>query len=126
MVFILFCKRLLTHEKHENESLAKITNHTVQLQSVFYSGFSKWNITPVQTSPLGKILLAEKSDNRVLYHVASQIWQLLQHGMGLYAKPKEGQELLSFLLSEVEKKSHVLQNIFGHDFLSQCQHVLLL
>ena len=27
------------------------------------------------------ILLADKSDNRVLYHVASQIWQL-QHGMG--------------------------------------------
>ena len=55
----------------------------IQLQTVFYPGFSKQNITSVQAPILGKkILLADKCDNHVLYHVASQIWQLLQHGMG--------------------------------------------
>ena len=55
----------------------------IQLQTVFYLGFSKRNTTSVQAPILGKrILLADKSDNHVLYHVASQIWQLLQHGMG--------------------------------------------
>ena len=55
----------------------------IQLQTVFYPGFSKRNTTSVQAPILGKrILLADKSDNHVLYHIASQIWQLLQHGMG--------------------------------------------
>ena len=36
------------------------------------------------TYPRKRVLLAEKSDNHVLYHIASQIWQLLQHGMGSY------------------------------------------
>ena len=53
----------------------------IQLQTVFYPGFSKRNTTSVPI--LGKrTLLADKSDNHVLYHIASQIWQLLQHGMG--------------------------------------------
>ena len=47
----------------------------IQLQTVFYPGFSKRNI---QAPILGKkILLADKSDNNALYCVASQIWQLL-------------------------------------------------
>ena len=41
------------------------------------------NTTSVQAPVLGKrILLADKSDNHVLYHIAGQIWQLLQHDMG--------------------------------------------
>ena len=40
----------------------------IQLQIVFYLGFSKRNITSVQAPILGrKILLADKSDNHVLY-----------------------------------------------------------
>ena len=57
----------------------------IQLQTVFYQGFSKRNTctTSVQASILGKrVLLADKSDNHILHHIASQIWQLLQHGMG--------------------------------------------
>ena len=53
------------------------------------------------------------------YNVASQILQLLQHGMGPYAKPMEGQELLSFLFGGGRKKLRVvLICIFGRDFLS--------
>ena len=65
-----------------------------------------------------KILLpvVDKCDNHVLYRIASQIWQLLQHGM-----PMEGQELLYLLLEEAAKKMCViLQCIFRHDFLSPC------
>ena len=41
------------------------------------------NITPVQhLSSEKKNLLADKSGNNVLYRIASQIWQLLQYGMG--------------------------------------------
>ena len=39
--------------------------------------------------------------------------------MGLYAKPMEGQELLSFVFGRGRKKLFVvLQCIFGRDFLS--------
>ena len=38
------------------------------------------NTSSVQAPVLGKrILLADKSDNHVLYHITSQVWQ---HGMG--------------------------------------------
>ena len=48
----------------------------IQLQTVFYPGFSKRSTASVQAPTLGKrILLGDK-------HVTSQIWQLLQHGMG--------------------------------------------
>ena len=50
------------------------------------------NPTSVQAPVLGKkILLADKCDNHVLYHIAGQIWQLVQHGMGSWARPVEGQ-----------------------------------
>ena len=40
----------------------------IQLQTVFYLGYSKRNITSVQAPVLGKnVLLADKSDNHVLY-----------------------------------------------------------
>ena len=55
----------------------------MQLQTVFYPGFSKRNITSVQAPVLRKeILLVDKCNNHVLYHVASQIWQPLQNCMG--------------------------------------------
>ena len=42
----------------------------IQLQTVFYRGFSKRNTTSVQTPILGKrILLADKCDDYVLYHI---------------------------------------------------------
>ena len=41
------------------------------LRNIFYPGFSKRNSTSVQTPILGKrILLADKSDDYVLYHIA--------------------------------------------------------
>ena len=52
----------------------------IQLQTVFYLGFSKRNITSVQAPILGKRILQVTS--LIIYHIASQIWQLLQHGMG--------------------------------------------
>ena len=82
------------------------------------------NITSdsVQAPILGKrILLADKSDNHVLYHIASQIWQLLQH----YGFISIGQGQCKFkyfslsFLEEAAKKLHiVLQCIYRHDFLS--------
>ena len=86
----------------------------------FYLVFSKWNITSIQVPILRKkILLADKSENHYCI-VTSQISWLLQHGMGSYAKPVKGQELLSFLSGGGgEKKLFVvLQCIFGRDFLS--------
>ena len=75
----------------------------IQFQTVFYPGFSKRNITSIQAPILSKkILLADKSDNHYCI-VASQILYLLQHGMGLYAKPMEGQELSSSFPEEAGK-----------------------
>ena len=75
------------------------------------------------TAILGKrILLADKSaDNHVLYHIASQIWQLLQH-YGFISIGQGQCKVTYFSLSfseEAAKKLHiVLQCIYGHDFLS--------
>ena len=45
----------------------------IQLQTFFYPGYSKQNITSVQAPVLGKKnLLADKSDNNVLHRIASQ------------------------------------------------------
>ena len=54
----------------------------IQLQTVFYLGYSKRSTASVQAPTLGKRILLADKDNHVLYHVTSQIWQLLQHGMG--------------------------------------------
>ena len=44
----------------------------IQLQTVFYPGYSVQNITSVQAPVLGKKnILADKADNNVLYHIAS-------------------------------------------------------
>ena len=48
---------------------------------------STWDLAKeILQAPIlrNRILLAGKSDNHdiVLYHIASQVWQLLQHGMG--------------------------------------------
>ena len=80
------------------------------------------------------ILLLDKSANHVIYCVASQIWQLLQRGMGLQARPMEGQKfILSFSEEAAKMLCIVLQCIFRHDLqqsrvskLSQYQYVLLL
>ena len=60
------------------------TLEEIQLQTVFYPEYSKRNITSVQAPVLGKKELADKSNNHVLYmyRIPSQIWQLLQYGMG--------------------------------------------
>ena len=58
----------------------------IQLQTVFYPGFSKLNIISVQAPILRKeILFGDKCDDN---HVAaSQIWQLLLHAWhGLVGK----------------------------------------
>ena len=59
---------------------------------MFDSIYLKFNSKQSSTRDLAKEILhlfkhlssekADKSDNHVLYHIASQIWQLLQHGMG--------------------------------------------
>jgi len=55
----------------------------IQLQTVFYPGYSKRNITSVQAPVLGKKdLRTHKSDDNVLYRIASQISQPLQYGTG--------------------------------------------
>ena len=91
----------------------------IQLQTVFYLGFSKRNITSVQAPVLGKrILLADKPGNHVLYRVGSQIWQLLQHGMGSYVGQWKVKNYSLSFSEKAEKKLHVLQCIFGCDFLS--------
>ena len=60
-------------------------------------------------SILGKrILLADKSGNHVLYHITSQILQLVQHVS------------LSFSEGAAEKLRVVLQCIFRSDFLFLC------
>ena len=88
-----------------------------QLQTVFYPGFSKRNTTSVQAPVLGKrILLADKSDNHVLYHIASQIWQLLQHGMGSQALGKASgrASILVFPFRRRCQKSYALfYNVFS-------------
>jgi len=44
----------------------------IQLQTVFYPGYSKQNITSVQAPVLGKKnLLADESNNHVIYRIAS-------------------------------------------------------
>ena len=81
----------------------------IQFQTVFYPGFSKRNTASVKAPSLEKrIPLADKSDNHALYHITSQIWQLLQHGMGLQARPVEGQVFYFFLFggSLTESDSH--------------------
>ena len=46
----------------------------IQLQTVFYPGYSKRNIRSVQAAVLRKTnLLTDKSDNNVLYRIASQV-----------------------------------------------------
>ena len=54
----------------------------IQLQTVFHPGYSKRSTASVQAPTLGKRTLLADKDSHVLYHVTSQIWQLLQHGMG--------------------------------------------
>ena len=87
----------------------------IQLQTVFYRRLSKQSITSVQAPILGKkILLVDECDNHVLFHVASQIWQLLQHVMGSQARPIEGRELWYFLFGGGGKKKKALfYNVFS-------------
>ena len=67
----------------------------IQLQTVFYLGFSKRSTASVQAPTLGTgILLAVKSDNHD--HVTSQIWQLLQHGMDIIGKASGRPSILVF------------------------------
>ena len=57
---------------------------------LFYSKeFSTWDLESKMLHPFKHLssekicyLIADKCDNHVLYCIASQIWQLLQHGMG--------------------------------------------
>ena len=89
----------------------------IQLQTVFYPGFSKRNTTSVQAPILGKrILPADKSDNRVLYHIIGN-WYSIEwaHRQG---KWKGKYFSLSFSEEVAKKLRIVLQCIFGHDFLS--------
>ena len=94
-------------------------NQYSKLQTVFYPGFSRRNITSVQAPILGKkILLADKSANHVLYRIVSQIWQLLQHGHdGLEGKANVRARTLIFLFRMRQQKCCALFSkcIFGHD-----------
>ena len=63
--------RVQRSSRHKNCRIGGLMfdNIEIQLQTVFYLGFSKRNTTSVQAPILGKrILLVDKS---VLYHVAS-------------------------------------------------------
>ena len=87
-----------------------------QLQTVFYLGFSKRNVTSLQAPTIGKrILQADKSDNHVIYHIASQIWQLLQDGMGSQALGKASvrASILVFPVQRRQQRSYALfHNVF--------------
>ena len=53
----------------------------------------------------------DKSANHVLYHIPTQIWQLLQHSMGSQAKPVEG---LAFPFRRRWQRSYALfYNVFS-------------
>ena len=95
----------------------------IQLQTVFYLGDSKRNITSVQAPVLGKnILLVDKSDNHVLYSRWSKTvpccrpnayWALYV----IVVSMDSGQELLSFLFGRGRNNFTQLwrTNVFGHD-----------
>ena len=54
----------------------------IRLQTVFYPGCSKRNITSVQAPVLKRTnLLVNESNNHILYRITSQIWQPLEYGM---------------------------------------------
>ena len=57
--------------------------------------------------------VADKSNNHIFYHIASQIWQLLQHGMGSQALGK-GQWKDKFSPSFSEEAAKKLRiNVFS-------------
>ena len=65
-----------------------------------------------------KILLVDKCDNHVLYCIASQIWHLLQHGIGCRQGQWKGKNFGISFSEEVAKKIlNVLQCIFRCDFI---------
>ena len=90
----------------------------IQLQTVFYPGFS--NITSVQAPILGKkILLADKYDNHVLYHTASQFGNCCSMVWARRQGQWKGKNFsLSFSEEAAKKLCVVLQCIFGRGFLS--------
>ena len=71
---------------------------------------AKYNITSVQAPILGKnILLVDKSANCVLYHIARQIWQMLQHGIyGLIGKANGRAGSLVFPVRRRQQKCYAL------------------
>ena len=87
-------------------------------------------ITSVQAPILGKrILQADKSDNLAIYHISSQIWQLLQDGMCSQALGKASgrASILVFPVWRRRQRSYALfYNVFfGHDFLSPHTTIVL-
>ena len=112
--------RALRSSRHKNCRINNNNNNCkIQFQTVFYQGFSKQNITSVQAPILGKkILLVDKCDNHVLYCIASQIWHLLQHGIGCRQGQWKGKNFgISFSEEAAKKILHVLQCIFRCDFI---------
>ena len=89
----------------------------IQLQTVFYLGFSKRNITSVQAPILGKrILQADKSDNHAIYHISSQNWQLLQDGMCSQALGKASGKA-SYSVFPVRRRRQRTYALFYNAFL---------
>ena len=90
----------------------------IQLQTVFYPGYNKRNITSVQAPVLGKKnLLTDKSDNNVASlakfdNRCSTVWARRQDQW-------EGNDYgLSFRRMRKKVYAIFLQRIFGRDFLS--------
>ena len=80
-IVLLLCTQ--RSSRHKNCKIGGLNVLKIQLQTVFHPGYSQRNITSVQALILRKKkLLVDKCDNHVLYRATSQIWQLLQHGMG--------------------------------------------
>ena len=60
-----------------------------------------------------KNLQVDKSDNTVLYRIASQIWKLLQYGIGSYATPMAGATTTIFPFEGIGQKfMRCFYNIF--------------
>ena len=94
----------------------------IQLQTVFYLGFSKRNITFIQAPILRKkILLADKSDNHVLYrHQPNFVTAAAWYGLICKANGRKGKNYCLSFPEEVEKSYSLFYNVFLDVILYPC------
>ena len=121
-VALLLCAQ--RSSRHKNCRIGGLMFDSIiilQLQTVFYPGY-KYCI--FQAPTLGKkILLADKSDNHVLYDITSQVWQLLSmvwvHRQGQWKGKyfslsflEKAAKKLCVVFSDVIFYPHVLQKLW--------------